>query len=341
MAFAFLSENGFELGTLGHFDAETDTETRLDFPHYATLARVPGLAMPYRGAYCMRVNLANDGTPADAYVQETGSWDMTAGTNDIYLRLYFWVSSDITMATTNEFAILQFWSATSTVEAGVYINFTTANGLRLGIGEASASVFKPLTTGVWHCLEVFFDPAGSSAGTFDAWLDGSAFTQVASITNADITSGVVGVLGQDAGTTKGVILFDEIVADDARIFPIAYRWAHEILFTASGHAFVGPGLVKNVQLLSGAGTDCVVSLYDTDIGNTDDASKIKSELKNTANSQHVDPSDRRLRFDRGCYVALSGTTPRAIVSIERAPGHFSEGTIRSQGLHRNAHPLGA
>ena len=79
MAFPWLSECNFEDGTKGHFDTETDTETRLDFPHYSELARTPGMGMPWRGAYCARVNLANDGTPANALLQETGSWDTSAG----------------------------------------------------------------------------------------------------------------------------------------------------------------------------------------------------------------------------------------------------------------------
>ena len=58
MAFPFLSEANFEDGTKGHFDSETDTGSRLDIAHYSTLAKIPGLAMPWRGAYAVRVNLA-------------------------------------------------------------------------------------------------------------------------------------------------------------------------------------------------------------------------------------------------------------------------------------------
>ena len=340
MAFAFASENGFELGTRGHFDAEQDDEARLDFVHYAALAKIPGMPAPYRGAYCMRANLAHDGSPADAYVQETGSWD-TAANNTIFHRLMFWVSPTITMANNDELAIFQLWSSTSTAEAGAYINYTTANGLRLGIGETSASQFLPLTTNVWHCLELkaLIDP-GANDGTLDAWLDGGAFTQVASLNQGDITSGVVGVIGQDAGTTAGVILFDEIVADDARIYPPSRRYPTEILLTASGHVFVGPGVVTSVSLLSGAGTDNVVALFDTDIGATNDASNIRLELKNTANNAR-EPWETPTTFSRGCYVSMSGTNPRAIVKIKKASGYFSDGAVRNVGHARVAHPLGA
>lgn len=343
MAFPFLSEENFETGTRGHFDAETDTETRLDFPHYSALSRVPGLPAPYRGAYCMRVNLANDGTPADAYVQETGSWDTAADGSAIYFRWKLFVTNNITMANTNEFAIHQLWSSTDTVEGGVYINFTTANGLRIGIGDASASSFAPLTTGVWHTVEVLYtiDNDVANDGTIDAWLDGGALTQVTGLDQAAITSGVLGVLGQDAGTTAGTVLFDQVVADDERIYPISDRWTQEIKITKDQHVFVGTGIVDNVTLVSGAATDCTLDLYDTDIGATNDASNVKLHLNNTANNEMVDPAGVPVQFTRGCFVSLGGTNPYAIVKLRSAKAWGSDGAVRSHGIKRRPHPLGA
>jgi hypothetical protein len=341
VAFPYLSENGFETGTLGHFDTKVDTETRLDFPHYSELARIPGASSPFRGAYCMRVKLENDGSPADAYVQETGSWDTAADGTAIYFRFAFYVSSNIVMANNDEFGIFQLWSSTNTVEGGAFINYTTANGLRIGIGETAATSFKPLTTGVWHQLELGFtlDNAGSNDGTIDAWLDGGAFTQVASLDQGAITSGVVGVVGQDAGTTTGFILFDEIVADDTRVYGIVDRFTSEINLTASGHVFVGDGCVENVSLKSGAGTDNVLTVYDTDTAYTNDPMNAKVELKNTANNELVDPAGTPIyTFRRGCYVALAGTNPRATVKVCRVQ-NYSDGAIRQLGQRRRPHPI--
>jgi hypothetical protein len=340
MAFPWLSETGFEDGTRGHFDAETDTENRLDFPHYSELARVGGPEMPWRGAYCMRVNLANDGSPADAYVQETGSWDLAA-TGVIFLRLMFYVSRDLVMGNTDEFALFQLWSSTNTVEGGAYINFTTANGLRLGIGEASATSFTPLTQGVWHCLELGYviDSGAGNDGTLDAWLDGAALTQVTGLDQGAITSGVLGVLGQDATTTRGTILFDDIVADDARIYPPSERFPDQLILTTSGHVFVGGGELAQVELYSGGATDNVLAVYDTDRGATNDASNSKLELKNTANNERV-PGDDPVRVHRGAYVALSGTNPRALAKIGWA-NSYSAGAMRQQGLRRTPNPTGA
>lgn len=342
MAFPFLSEANFEDGTKGHFDTETDTESRLDFPHYSALAAVPGLAMPYRGAYCVRVNLANDGSPADALLQETGSWD-TAATGTIFFRLMFYVSSDITMANNDEFAIFQLWSGASTVEAGAYINYTTANGLRIGIGETSASSFLPLTTGVWHCLELkaVVDSGVGNDGTLDGWLDNAAFTQVASLDQGDITSGVVGVVGQDAGTTKGYVLINEVIADDARIGVMVDRFKESAYMTISGHAFIGPGTIDRLSLQSGAATDNVVTVYDTDTGYTTDTTNIVYIGGNTVASEVKDfDLHHGVTVRRGAYVVLSGTNPRAVVGF-RAPMSMSEGVMRTYASRRIAGPFGA
>lgn len=340
MAFPFLSQNNFSAGTAGHFDTEADTETRLDFPHYAVIARIPGLPMPWRGSNCMRVTLVNDGTPADAYVQETGSWD-TAASGTIFFRFMFYMTADYVMADSDEFAIFQLWSATNTVEGGVYVNYTTANGLRIGIGETSASSFMPLTAGAWHCVELkaVIDSGVGDDGTLDGWLDNAAFTQVTALDQGAITSGVVGVLSQDAGTTKGTVFFDSVIADDARIGEPVERFPNPLLLTASGHAFVGPGEICRIQMLSGAATDNVAQVYDTDTGYTTDASNIVLELKNTANNEVIDLPEARICVKRGCYVSLSGTNPRAIISFRNA--YQDDGPLRAYALRRTPTRSGA
>lgn len=341
MAFPFLSENGFEDGTRGHFDAETDTESRLDFPHYTTMAGMPSRGLPWRGAYCMRANLANDGTPADAYVQETGAWD-TSAAGTIFFRLMFYVSRDLVMANADEFAIFQLWSGASTVEGGAYINFTTASGLRLGIGETAATSFTPLTQGVWHCLELKFliDSGVGNDGTIDAWLDGGALTQVTALDQGVITSGVVGAIGQDVGTTAGTILFDDIFADDARIFAPVERFPQQLLLTQSGHVFVGAGEIEKIDLLSGAATDNVLSVFDTDRAYTSDAGSVVHEIKNVANNEPRPMGDYPIRLHRGAYVVLTGTNPRALVKIRWA-NCYSDGAMRNHAVGRVQNAFGA
>lgn len=335
MSFPPLSENGFETGTLGHFDAISPNPfTRAGYDHYSELARRPGLPAPYSGAYCFRVNLATNTT--SHYLQETGSWD-TSAAGTIFFRFMFWFGGNPVMANTDEFSIFQLWSGANTVEAGIFVNYTTASGYRLGVGETAATVFLPLILNQWNAIELkaVVDNAGADDGTLDAWLNGVAFTQVASLDQGAITSGVLGVIGQDAGTTAGVVLFDDIVADDLQIYPPSIRFSTSKLMTLSGHAFVGPGKIDSVRLLSGAGTDNVLAIYDTDTGNTNDASKVVLELKNTSNLQMV-PSmnEKPIRVQRGCYVSLTGTNPRAQIDFSGVGAYGSDGAIRSYGARR-------
>lgn len=339
MAFPFLSETLFEAGTRDHFDATSDTQSHLTFPHYSVLAQVPGMPAPYRGAYCMQADLSKGTT--DAYIQETGSWD-TSAAGTIWFRWMLWVDKNLTMANNDEFAIHQLWSSTNTVESTVVINYTTANGLRIGVGELTGSQFLPLPQGKWVCVELkaVIDSGVGNDGTLDLYLDGAHATQVTALDQGAITSGVMGTIGVDAGTTTGKILFDWVISDDAQIFPRDRRYSTAFLMTVSGHAFVGPGSLENVTLLSGAGTDNVLQVFDTDVANTNDSFDTMIELKNTANNETVDPAQAPVQFIRGCYVKLAGTNPRALVKIAPGSAWGSDGAVRGYGLRRVDQPRG-
>ena len=331
MAFPWAFEENFEDGTLGNFNSETDTGSRLDFPHYATTAiQRPYFLLPWSGAYCMRVNLGT--STADAYVQENDGWDVTVDSETLFTRFMLYVTDDVTMANNNEFAIWQLASTGPAVECGVYINYTTANGLRLGIGEGSASQFADLSTGVWHTVEVKFVPGSSSDSTLDAWLDGTALTQVGSFTSATTVEGYLGVVGQDAGTTAGTLLFDAVVSDDARVFPPVEQRPKTAVLTKSGHAFVGRGCINQVSLISTGTLDGVLEIYDTDNAYTSDESNLKCSIRNADTSDQIS-TDIELR--RGCYVSLSGTGSRAIIEIARCPTYYSLDLMRAHARTRD------
>lgn len=338
MAFPWVFEENFEAGTTGLFNSESDSASRLEVAHYTTLARIPGLSAPWKGAYCMWVDLKKSTT--DAYVQEDDGFDIAAD-GTLHFRYMFYLSKDLVMANTNEFVITALQSAGPTSEIVVAVNYTTANGFRLGIGETAASSFLPLSLGVWHCLEVSIslDDGVSDDGTIDAWLDGAPFTQVASLDQGAIVQARIGVIGQDAGTTAGNILFDDIMVDDARMGMLYSRdrFSANVYLTKSGHVYVGAGCLNNVTLMSGGAADNVLSVYDTDVANTD-APRLILELKNTVGSEVVDPADMPKSTQRGCYVVLAGTNPRAMVTIGHAQGYWSDGRIRNHGLSRSAAP---
>ena len=191
MAFPYVFEENFELGTIGSFDSETDTGARLDIAHYSDLAGVPGLPGPFNGAFSMRVNLAT--STADAFVTETAGFDIAANAR-LHIRFMLWVSNDIVMANNDEFLILQLINGSAVNEVVCAINFTTGSGLRIGVGETAATSLLPLTTNTWHSVEldVTLDDGGTNDGTIDLTLDevGTA-TQVTGLDQAAIASATI------------------------------------------------------------------------------------------------------------------------------------------------------
>lgn len=292
---------------------------------------------PFRGAYCMRVALENDGSPADAYIQETGSFDLAAD-GTIWFRFCFYLSPNTVMANDDQFGILQLWSSTSTVEGGVYIKYTTAAGFQVGIGETAGTGLKPLTLGKWHVFEIGFniDAGGGNDGTIDAYLDNSAYTQITGLDQGAITSGVVGVMGQDAGTTAGTLLIDWVIADDARLGPILDRWPYQVVLTRSGHLFVGPGTIDAAALLSTTAGESL-TLFDSDNSESTDAQSFVLELSVGA----LQAAEGPISFSRGCYAVLAGTNPRGQVILTSdgtdgitGPLYYSEAGVRKWGLNR-------
>ena len=335
MAFPFVGDEDFEDGTVP-FDATTDTGGALSIAHYSELARTPGIAMPYRGAYCMKVDVGSVST--QSFYRDDTIFDISAAAS-LFVRFKLFLSDDLTMANTDEFNILEL---NATPEVAVAINFTTANGFRIGIGETGGTAFLPISLGVWNTVElsITLDDGGSNDGTIDGWLNGSAFAQVASLDQAAVTLGQIGVMAIDAGTTKGTVLIDDIKTDDARLGAddVRDRFSTTRHMTKSGHLFVGPGTLENITLLSGSAADCHIFVYDTDVADTTLEPKVI--LHNTAASEVVDPAGVPVEgFKRGCYIALSGTAdadgPMAIGKFCKTPAYGSEGAIRGYALRRN------
>ncbi len=340
IAFPYDHHVNFESGTRGSFDGETDTNSKLDFPHYSELARFPGHGAPFSGAYCMRVDLS--GGTADAFVNENASWDFALNASTSF-RFYLWVSDTIAMADADEFIVWALRSAAA-YEAVVAINFTTANGLRIGVGKTAAAQFLPLTTNQWHLIDMSLeiDAGGGNDGSIAWRLDGVAGTTVSSLNQLATTTGRLGAMDIDAGTTAGVLLFDDIATDSERIFGILPqdRFSTDVLMVADGHAFVGPGCIDNLTLNASETADCAVRIYDTDVANSDGIENVKLILRNTGTTggEIVDPAGVPITVKRGAYVTLAGTAdalgPWARVKIGRAAAYGSDGAIRSYGLRR-------
>lgn len=336
MAIPYLSHYNAEQGDKGHFDTETDTGARLDFPHYSTLAKIPNISMPYSGAYCLRVDLST--STNDAYLEETGSWDTSAG-GTIYFRWMLWISPSITMANNDQFAILKLQSAGPVDEVVAGLIYTTAGGLKFGVGETAITSSLPIQTGKWVPVEVkaVIDSGAGNDGTIDYWVNGVSGTQVASLDQAAITQGQFGVIGQDAGTTAGTILMDDLIADDARVYWPSERFPTMVPINATGHIFVGPGSVEGLILLTSTASDNI-KLYDTDVANTNDTTSAVFEV----DAGNLSSMSGPVYFHRGCYAVITGSSARGQVFLTRnwqkagviPPLYYSEAGMRRYGQLR-------
>ena len=345
MAFPYTTVDQFEDGTVGNFATVVgaDTNSAVSFPHYTELARTPGVAMPYNGAYCMKVDLATAST-AGGWIQNDSDWDVTTATEEIYIRMKFWLSKDAAMSSDDVFDILHLASGADSTpitdgvgQALVSIKYTTAAGWEIGIGKIAPTSLTPLTLGEWHDVEMYFNPAGGAAGTIDAWLDGVSLTQVASLTSLTTTSGAIGAVPGAAFTpTAGTLLIDGVIGhlDGARIGAGGKRWDDQTYMIASGHAFVGHGIIDNVSLLAGSGTDSVCTVYDTDRADTTNTSPLVVLKQIVANEGPIDSAGMPITVSKGAYVELAGTTPRAILNLRRAVGHGSDAAIRTHAFRQ-------
>lgn len=331
MSFPYIFESVFEQGTAAEWDSEQDTGTLLDFPHYSTLSQIPTAPVPYRGAYCMRIQC---GDTNDHTVTE-GDIDIAdAGT--AYFRWYLFASSNFTATADDTFQILELQQAGGTPEMVVGMKVTaTTNALEIGIGDGTAPTsFVTFPRNKWVCVEVLATVSTTDAGVLTLFLDE---VQVATLTSLDQAAAVgtaqFGTMNTLA-TTTGTLYFDQFVMDDTRIYGLPIRYPEQLLMTKTGHAFVGAGRIENASLLSGAATDCVLQLFDTDVNNTNHTGRMKLELKNVTNSDIVDPAGVPVTFQRGCYVVLTGTNPRAMLSIGMAQGYFSQGRVKQHGAKR-------
>ena len=341
--FPYDVHHNFEDGQLdaGDWDAQTDSENKLENAHYSELAAMGNLrGAPYRGAWCMRINLAL-GTAA-AFVQED-SVDITLATEDMWLSFALFVSSGLVMANNDTFDLVLFRSA-SADENTISLRFTTASGFQLGTGDAGGTVVYGggLTLDKWLQVELNYIPATGGAGVSTLYLDGGQIATDADMTDIAIVSARFGAMNMDSGTTAGIVLMDDIrialgLVPQTRITPYRQRFPETLLLEKSGHAFVGSGKICNASLLSGGAADNVMSIYDTDVASVVDSGNKVVELRNTVSNELVDPAGMPVHVTRGAYVELTGTDPRALIKIGYAKGYGSDGAVRTVGSRYSRH----
>ena len=335
MAHPFIFESTFEQGTNAEWDSESDTGSLLDFPHYSELARSPyRSSAPYRGAYCARIKLG-----------DTNDHTLTEGDIDIadagtaYFRWYMNILPDIHNTTADDvFAILELQQAGGTVEMAIGFSYTAATDLLvIGAGDGTApDTFSTIAfpTDRWVCVEVLSTVSTTDAGAITVWVDG---VQHVALTSLDQAAAVgTGVFGTQntLSTTVGTILLDDFVMDDARLYPNIERFPDTLTITKSGHLFVGPGWLSSAALLTTT-ADGQANFWDTDTADVLEQQGSELELDIDTHTSFEGP----LYFQRGCYVQLTGTSPRVqcmVVANNNTPGivgclSYSENGIRNRG----------
>lgn len=329
MAHPFIFESTFEQGSNAEWDSESDTGSLLDFPHYSTLAVQSGTPVPYRGAYCMRIQLG-----------DTNDHTLTEGDIDIadaatrYFRFYLFVSRDFTATADDVFNIFELQQAGGTVEMALSMQITAAtNLLEIGFGDgtaASAFVAFP-GRGRWVCVELLATISTGGAGVATLFLDGTQVQTATSLTQAAaVGQGVLGTQNTLA-TTTGALYFDDFVMDDARIYPNQRRFPTQYAVSKSQHLFVGPGVVDGAALISTTAGN-VLSLYDTDTAEGYELGTLVARVVVGGITGVSGP----LAFLRGCYAEVTGTSPLGAVYLTQSsekpgvqgPRYYSPGAIR-------------
>jgi len=318
MAYPWLFTENFEGGSVANtlFNSETDTAAILDIAHYSELARY-GQA-PYKGAYALRVR-ANGGTTA-AYLFETDGFD-TAAAGTIFIRFYFYLGKDFQMADTDKFSMFEAESVANTTTDFACGLDRSGSNIRFWMGETAAATASTLVLGTttsvlnkWYCVELkaLVDSGVGNDGTLDGWIDGTPLTQITTLDQGAIVDAKLGFIGPDAGT-KGTILYDNIIADDARIYPEAQRFNHanRQITNPHNHPMVGPG--KFSFALTGTSTDATAVIYDSD-GIPDEQTAVV--LVRNVSANELVPAQDTLEVQHGAYITLAGTQPQAFLSVE-------------------------
>ena len=306
----------FEAGTKGDFGSETDTSKRLDFPHARDLAPV----MPYRGAYCVRVNLGR--ATDDAYLEEAVSW---ASGQTRWGRFRMYVGNDVQFGNDQDYVqILQFYSSTSTKEARLVLARFDPLGIVLvaemegeSWNENNAHFKVPI--GEWFTVE--FERSVSSSNGYI----GAVLPNVCRITSDRVAEGTntkfrLGAISQ-TGDIQGTLYFDEFAVDEDRLYDDSGSAHNGALsgktmhFLKSGFAFLGAGEIEHVSLIDGGSGDCRIKIYDTEDEVRLALGGLRESLATVTANVTEQSRNRGFRCNRGAYVELSGTTPQALIRL--------------------------
>lgn len=324
--FPFEFEGNFESGST---DEWTSLEgTQLTVRDYKDLSRQRKWGVPYRGAFALQ---AEFGIDTDSYVRTIDINAEEDEDKDIKFMLY--ISKDLEASVTTEVVLMQHLPAV----AAVGLRIESGGDIKLGIRSSTA----PLTTspiilqrGVYYTVEMEMDTTGGNTCTARISELGIEVTTTNALSTARTTEGWLGIIGVGSGSLadiSGTLTIDSFVYDSSRINSDHQRFPRKQIITKTAHAFVGLGHISDLQLVAGDGTDCVLEVYDTDAADTTTSNLVARVTNNVSAETANYEGQRPIEVSKGAYVVLSGTSPRAIVTIGAAPAYGSESVLRNYG----------
>ncbi len=323
----------FDGGTRGNFDSQTNSGSSLiTFPHYSELARF-GMA-PWSGDYVMKCTLSGSAT---SFLTETGGFDVV----DAGETWHFWfpilVQEDFTLTAGDLCQVFQLSSGAAQVDFGIRNNSGT---YEFYIGQSAATNTRAFTRNNrrWYQMEFTYAPAAGT-GTIDWYVDGGQVgAQIGSLTNTDLTQGLLGILteAETLNSTSGSFLIDSLfMTSDARIYP-RRRFDTSKYVVDDGVVFVGPCVVDSIHFTSTVDDDvCIVT--DTDDSNTaNPGSRDPEMILRVATANDVAPGfSTPVRFERGVHLAFTGTGIfEAVVNVNGGAPVSSHANYVDRGLRR-------
>ena len=317
MAFPWLDFANFEDGlnaATGEWTTKTDTDGKLSILNYRELRQYR--LTPHTGAFAAMIDLSKGVTNPAILIEtgeaSTGDYD-TAADGTIYCSGYLYVKSLTGLAASDSFSVFVLDSAGPVVEVDVQI-YNNAGTYQIRCGDGTTYRAATLEQNKWLHWELCanIDNAGADDGTIYFYLDGvQVGAQITGCDQAAITQARLGFIANTvaAGTT-GYLVFDNIIADDGRVYPMKERFPIHKELTKTAHVFIGPGHVQSVTLHSVGATD-TITLYDTDRAESSATVSKLAEVSTAAHSSAEGP----WFFKHGCYAVLAGTNPRGVVDI--------------------------
>lgn len=321
-SFPFQFEANFEVSDASEFTATVGTQVAVE--HYKELARNGAWGVPYRGAYALQGTF---GTDTDSYVRSTS---ITIGSGSVgYSRFMFYIGDDVSASTTTEVLLY----TTEPAVAGIGLRIESGGDIKFGIasnGSALTTSDVVLEKGRWYTAELTADTTNTNTCT--ATLDDAVSVTIANgVVTGATTESRLGITGIGAGSLaniEGTVTLDELATDSARLYGFDSRYPQRLLVTKTSHVFVGSGNIEDIQLIAGAGTDCELNIYDTETADTNPQNLIFRQTNNTSDEATNYNGRDKIKCHKGAYVTMSGTDPRAVISLGITSSYGSEANVR-------------